>query len=244
MKPATACTTRASTPTTRDLPLAEAPSLGAHESQSRLWENIVGRSRPFWQRYTPILGELVGSDLGGWEAEQVYRHVNRVAPSLIRVDSDEVTYNLHILIRFELELALLRGELEVAELPEAWNEAYRRQLGIQPPHDGDGVLQDVHWSEGSFGYFPTYTLGNLYSAMLWNRLRSDLPDVEDDIAAGRFTPILDWLREKVHKPGHLLECEPLMREVTGSGLTTGPFVDYLWAKMGPLYGISRPPAVR
>jgi carboxypeptidase Taq len=226
-----------------DLPVADAPSLGAHESQSRLWENIVGRSRPFWGCYTPVLRELLGSDLGGWDAEQVYRHVNRVAPSLIRVDSDEVTYNLHILIRFELELALLHGDLAVADLPEAWNDAYRRQLGIQPPHDGDGVLQDVHWSEGAFGYFPTYTLGNLYSAMLWARLRADLPDVEDDIAAGRFAPILGWLREKVHARGHLLECEPLMREVTGSGLTIQPFMDYLWAKMGPLYGISRPPAV-
>jgi carboxypeptidase Taq len=223
-----------------DLPLAEAPSLGAHESQSRLWENIVGRSRPFWQRYTPIMREVTGSDLAGWGPEDVYRYVNRVNPSLIRVDADEVTYNLHILIRFELELALLRGELEVADLPAAWNDAYDRHLGVRPPHDGDGVLQDIHWSQGSFGYFPTYTLGNLYAAMLWVRLREDLPDVEADIAGGRFAPILDWLREKVHRPGHLMECEPLMRQVTGSDLSIEPLMDYLWDKIGPLYGVSRP----
>jgi carboxypeptidase Taq len=222
-----------------DLPLAEAPSLGAHESQSRLWENIVGRSRPFWERYTPVMRELLGSDLADVDADQVYRRVNRVAPSLIRVDADEVTYNLHIMIRFELELALLRDQLQVADLPEAWSEAYFRHLGIRPPHDGDGVMQDIHWSEGAFGYFPTYTLGNLYAAMLWRRLTADLPDVDADIAAGRFAPILDWLRRHVHRPGHLMECEDMMRAVTGSGLSHQPFVDYLWGKIGPLYGVSR-----
>jgi carboxypeptidase Taq len=227
-------------PAFEDLPLSEAPSLGAHESQSRLWENIVGRSRPFWERYTPVARELLGSDLGGMDADAVYRYVNRVSPSLIRVDADEATYNLHILIRFELELALLREELEVADLPGAWNDAYERHLGVRPPHDGDGVMQDTHWSDGSFGYFPTYTLGNLYSAMLWNRLAADVPGVDDAIAAGRFAPILDWLREHVHRPGHLLECEDLMRHVTGAGLSHGPLIDYLWAKLGPLYGISRP----
>jgi carboxypeptidase Taq len=227
-------------PRFEDLPLAEAPSLGAHESQSRLWENVVGRSLPFWRHYAPVLNDMLGPGLGDMDAEAVYREVNRVRPSLIRVESDEVTYNLHILIRFELELQLLRGELDVADLPEAWNAAYAAHLGIRPPDDADGVLQDTHWSEGAFGYFPTYSLGNLYSAMLWRRLRSDVPDVEEAIGAARFAPILDWLREHVHRPGHVLECEQLMERVTGETLSHRPFMDYLWGKFGPLYGIERP----
>jgi carboxypeptidase Taq len=226
-------------PRFEDLPLASAPSLGAHESQSRLWENIVGRSRPFWDHYTPLLRETLGPALGGMDAEAVHRHINRVQPSLIRVEADEVTYNLHILIRFELELRLLRGELDVADLPEAWDAAYDEHLGVRPPDASDGVLQDIHWSEGSIGYFPTYTLGNLYAAMLWRRLAADVPDVDAAIGEARFAPILDWLREHVHRPGHLLECEPLMQRVTGESLSHRPFMDYLWGKFGPLYGVSR-----
>jgi carboxypeptidase Taq len=173
------------------------------------------------------------------DAEAVHRHVNRVQPSLIRVEADEVTYNLHILIRFELELRLLRGELDVADLPEAWDAAYDEHLGVRPPDASDGVLQDIHWSEGSIGYFPTYTLGNLYAAMLWRRLAADVPDVDAAIGEARFAPILDWLREHVHRPGHLLECEPLMQRVTGESLSHRPFMDYLWGKFGPLYGVSR-----
>jgi carboxypeptidase Taq len=146
---------------------------------------------------------------------------------------------MHILVRFELELALLRGDLAAADLPGAWNDAYRRRLGVTPPHDGDGVLQDVHWSSGAFGYFPTYTIGNLYSALLWGRIREDVPDVDGRMEAGDFAPILGWLRERIHRPGYLLEGEDLIRQVTGSGLDHEPFMAYLWAKYGDLYGVRR-----
>ena len=152
----------------------------------------------------------------GATAEDVHRQVNRVTPSLIRVEADEVTYNMHILVRFELELALLRDELAAADLPAAWNDAYRRRLGVAPANDGDGVLQDVHWSSGAFGYFPTYTIGNLYSALLWNTIRADIPDIEARIEAGEFAPLLDWLRDRIHRPGYLEEGEDLIRRVTGS----------------------------
>jgi carboxypeptidase Taq len=226
-------------PDYEDTPIAQAPSLGLHESQSRLWENLVGRSMPFWRRYTPVMHEVFGDAMRGAAPEDVYRQVNRVTPSLIRVEADEVTYNMHILVRFELELALLRGELAPADLPGAWNEAYRRRLGVTPPHDGDGVLQDVHWSSGAFGYFPTYTIGNLYSALLWGRIRRDIPDLDARIEAGEFGPLLGWLREHIHRPGYLLEGEDLIRQVTGSGLDHEPFMAYLWAKYGDLYGLSR-----
>jgi carboxypeptidase Taq len=225
-------------PAFEDTPLADAPSLGAHESQSRLWENIVGRSLPFWEHYAPVMSEMMGGSLGAAGASDVFRHVNRVTPSLIRVEADEVTYNLHVLVRFELERRLMREELTVAELPEAWNEAYLRRLGIRVPHVGDGVLQDVHWSEGAFGYFPTYTLGNLYSAMLWRTIRADLPDIEADIGIGRFDRLLCWLRDHVHTPGYLYETGELMTRITGSELSHEPFMDYLWDKFGPLYGVS------
>jgi carboxypeptidase Taq len=175
----------------------------------------------------------------GATPEDVHRQVNRVTPSLIRVEADEVTYNMHILVRFELELALLRGELAPADLPGAWNDAYRRRLGITPAHDGEGVLQDVHWSTGAFGYFPTYTFGNLYSALLWNRISADVPDIEAKIEAGEFAPLLGWLRERIHRPGYLHEGEDLIRRVTGSGLDHEPFTAYLWAKYGDLYGVRR-----
>jgi carboxypeptidase Taq len=227
-------------PVYEDTPIAQAPSLGLHESQSRLWENLVGRSLPFWRRYTPVMHEIFGEAMRGATVDDVYRRVNRVRPSLIRVEADEVTYNMHVLVRFELELALLRGDLAVADLPGAWNEAYRRRLGITPPHDGDGVLQDVHWSSGAFGYFPTYTIGNLYSALLWERILADLPDVHAQVEAGEFAPLLAWLRERIHRPGYILEGEELIQRVTGSGLAHEPFMAYLWAKYGELYGVRRP----
>jgi carboxypeptidase Taq len=220
-------------------PIAEAPSLGLHESQSRMWENIVGRSAAFWRHYCQPLREAFPQALNGVTPEDLYREVNRVRPSLIRVDSDEVTYNLHILIRFELELALMRDELEVVDLPAAWNDSYERTLGIRPPSDADGVMQDIHWSSGSIGYFPTYTLGNLYSAILWDAYSAEDPQAASRIEAGDFAPLLDWLRRKVHRPGYLYLAEDLVRNVTGSGLSHEPFMRYLWAKYGPLYDISR-----
>ena len=184
--------------------------------------------------------EVLGAPFAGTSAEDVYRHVNVVQPSLIRVDADEVTYNVHVLIRFELELALMRDQLEVADLPGVWNEAYQRHLGVRPPHDGDGVLQDTHWSGGAFGYFPTYTLGTIYSAMLWERLRIDLPDIDQQVAAGEFGPLLGWLREHVHRPGSLYEGAELIERVTGGGIDHRPLMRYLWAKFGPLYGLEAP----
>ncbi len=227
-------------PDYEDTPIAEAPSLGLHESQSRLWENLVGRSLPFWQHYTPVMRSMFGEAMAGATAEDVYREVNRVQPSLIRVDADEVTYNLHVLIRFELELALLRGDLEVADLPGEWDAAYDRRLGVRPPHPGVGVLQDVHWSSGSFGYFPTYTLGNLYSAILWQRISADLPDIDAQLGRAEFAPLLGWLRTHIHREGYLYAGDDLIQKVTGSRLEHGPFMRYLWGKFGPLYGIEAP----
>ena len=227
-------------PDYEDTPIAEAPSLGLHESQSRLWENLVGRSLPFWEHYTPVLRETFGEAMAGVSAQDVYREANRVQPSLIRVEADEVTYNLHVLIRFELELALLRGDLEAADLSGEWDAAYERRLGVRPPHPGVGVLQDVHWSSGAFGYFPTYTLGNLYSAILWEQIAADLPDIHEQIGRGEFGPLLHWLRERIHRPGFLYPGDDLIHRVTGRRLDHGPFMRYLWGKFGPLYGVEAP----
>ena len=220
-------------------PLHGAPSLGINESQSRTWENLVGRSRAFWRWFYPRLQQAFAAQFGSIDEEAFYRAVNKVRPSLIRIDADEVTYNMHILVRFELEVALLRDELSAADLPAAWNDAYRRRLGVAPANDGEGVLQDVHWSSGAFGYFPTYTIGNLYSALLWNALKADIPDIHARIEAGDFAPLLGWLRDRIHRPGYIHEGEDLIRSVTGSGLTHEPFVAYLWEKYGDLYGVSR-----
>ena len=227
-------------PSFEDTPVADAPSLGLHESQSRLWENIVGRSRPFWEHYAPVMHEVFGDAMAGATAEDIYRACNRVAPSLIRVEADEVTYNLHILIRFELELALMREDLEVAELPAAWNDAYERTLGVRPPNDVLGVMQDIHWSSGSFGYFPTYTLGNLYSALLWDAYRASDAAAEEHIRRGEFHHLLGWLRDNVHRRGAVDLGEDLIRDVTGSGLDHRPFMRYLWAKYAPLYDLPQP----
>jgi carboxypeptidase Taq len=223
-------------PQYEDTPLASAPSLGLHESQSRLWENILGRSLAFWQHYAPVMGDLFG--MPDISAEHMFRACNRVRPSLIRVEADEVTYNLHILIRFELELALLRDELEVGDLPGAWNDAYEHTLGMRPENDAVGVMQDIHWSHGSFGYFPTYTLGNLYSALLWDAYRADDPAAEDHIRAGELQHVLAWMREHVHRHGSIEDGEDLIRRVTGSGLDHAPFMRYLRAKYRPLYVLS------
>lgn len=219
--------------------LAQAPSMGLHESQSRFWENLIGRSRPFWQHYLPRLKQQFPGVIDEIDLDQFHAAVNCVAPTLIRVEADEVTYNLHILVRFELELALLRGQLEVKDLPEAWNARMEAFLGIRPPDDKLGVMQDIHWAWGEFGYFPTYTLGNLYAAMLCARLEQDLPSLWEDVARGELKPILGWLREQVHRKGFLMSAEDLVESITGSRLSERPFVDRLWSKYGPLYGVTR-----
>jgi len=219
-------------------PLAEAPSLGIHESQSRMWENMVGRSLPFWRRYLPDLQAAFPGQLESVSAEEVYRAINRVERSLIRVEADECTYNLHVILRFELERAMLSGELKVADLPGAWNEKIKRYLGIEVPDDAHGCLQDVHWSSACFGYFPTYALGNLYAAQLFEKIREEIPNLNGAIEEGNFKPLLSWLREKVHRHGRRLTTPEIVREATGSELKSGPYLQYLENKFKPLYGLS------
>ncbi len=218
-------------------PLAQAPSMGLHESQSRLWENIVGRSRGFWQHFYPRYQRRFSAQLDGVPLDDFLREVNRVERSFIRVEADEVTYNLHIVLRYELELRLLRGALDPKDLSDAWNEQTKALLGLTVSHPGEGVLQDIHWAWGEFGYFPTYALGNLYSASLWRALRAALPDVDDAVAAGDLAPVRGWLRAHVHRHGFLDDAETVVRNATGAGLTDEDFISYLQVKYAALYGI-------
>jgi carboxypeptidase Taq len=218
-------------------PLGEAASFAVHESQSRLWENMVGRSRPFWEWALPLAREVFGEHVASLTVDRVYGAVNRVEPTLIRVDADEATYNLHIMLRFDLERALLSGALSIADLPGAWNERMRRDLGVEVPDDRRGVLQDVHWSMGAIGYFPTYTLGTLYAAQFWQAIQRDLPDIEEQFRSGEFAPLLGWLRENVFAHGMRFRAAELCERATGEPLRHEPLVEYLEAKLKPLYGL-------
>lgn len=218
-------------------PLAGGVSLGVHESQSRLWENIVGRSKPFWSHFLPAL-QAEFPQLAGVDLETFYRGVNRVEPSLIRVEADEVTYNLHIMIRFELECALLTGELKVADLPAAWNAKYESYLGLTPPTDSDGCLQDVHWSMGSIGYFPTYSMGNLLSFQLWEALNRDVADTDGLMARGEFEPILNWLVEKVYRHGSRYTPTQLIEMASGAPLAPDAYLRGIRAKYASIYGLA------
>jgi carboxypeptidase Taq len=214
--------------------LGEPVSLGVHESQSRLWENFVGRSRPFCGWLLPRLRELLDGGDGvfdGLDAGRLYRAVNTVQPSLIRIEADETTYNLHIVLRFELELALIEGKLAVADVPGAWNEGVSRLLGLEVPSDAEGVLQDTHWGAGMIGYFPTYTIGNLMAAQLWERIEVDLDDLGERIVAGDFGPLREWLRVHVHRHGRKYLPRELLQRVTGDDLRVDPFLSYLRAKL-------------
>lgn len=218
-------------------PLARGVSLGMHESQSRMWENLVGRSLPFWRRYFSRLQELQPT-LASYDVEKWYREINGVEPSLIRVEADETTYNLHIIIRFELEQAMIGDEFPLEQLPEEWNRRMHDYLGVDVPSDTDGVLQDVHWSGGSIGYFPTYALGNLISAQIWERITADLPDLDASIEAGEFAPLRDWLREHLHRHGRkFTPAETLERVVGTPEIDPEPYVRYLRAKLADIYGI-------
>jgi len=217
------------------LPPGRFASLGIHESQSRLWENQVGRGRPFWQHFYPIAQQTFSAALGDVPFDDFYGAINRVRPSLIRVEADEVTYNLHILIRFELEQALINGELDVANLPEAWNQQYREKLGIGPTNDADGVLQDIHWSGGMIGYFSTYSLGNMYAAQIFDAIHSEIGDLDTQMGRGDFGELLRWLRAKVHAKGQCYNSQELVHEVTGRPATSEPLLNYLRGKIGPLY---------
>jgi carboxypeptidase Taq len=219
------------------LPPGTCVSLGIHESQSRLWENQVGRSREFWQWLLPKAMEQFPAPLRGVDLDELHFAVNEVRPSLIRVEADEATYNLHILIRFELERALIGGDLAVSDLPNAWNEQYRQALGIEPPSDADGVLQDVHWSAGLFGYFPTYTLGNLIAAQLFGAASRQLGDLPGQIARGQFGGLLDWLRQQIHQHGRCYSGAELVENATGEPLRADHLTNDLEAKLRPLYGI-------
>lgn len=217
--------------------LATGTSMAVHESQSRMWENLVGRSRPFWKFFYPKLQELFPSQLGNVPMEKFYKAVNKVQPSLIRVEADEATYNLHVMLRLELEIALMEGTLKVAELPEAWNTKMKEYLGVTPPNDAKGVLQDVHWSGGMIGYFPTYALGNLVSAQLWEVINKDIPDLESQIEQGKFDALLTWLRDKIHRHGAKFDPQDLVMRVTGSKIDPQPYVNYLHKKYSEIYGL-------
>jgi carboxypeptidase Taq len=203
-----------------------------------MWENLVGRSRAFWQHFLPEAQRTFPEPLASVSLDDFYFAINDVRPSLIRTESDEVTYNLHILIRFELEQALLADELQVAELPGAWNEKYRRYLGIEPPNDSDGVLQDVHWSGGALGYFPTYTLGNLYAAQFFEQAEKELGDLDDMFRRGEFRSLLDWLRKCIHAHGRRYSAAELAQRVTGRPLSHDALMRHLRGKFGPLYGLN------
>ncbi|MDZ4700108.1 MAG: carboxypeptidase M32 [Rhodothermales bacterium] len=211
-------------------PLADGTSLGMHESQSCLWENLIGRSRPFWEHYYPKLKAAFPGPLADISLDAFYRAINAVAPTPIRVEADEVTYNLHIMLRFELEMAMLDGSLSVDDLPGAWNDRMEAYLGIRPPNDADGVLQDIHWSLGAFGYFPTYALGNLMSAQLYDAIRIAIPDLDDQIRAGRFEGLLGWLRTHIHGHGKAVDAGDLLERVTGSRLTSDNWIAYIEKK--------------
>ncbi len=213
-------------------PLAAAPSMGLHESQSRLWENLVGRSAAFWEHYYPILHDEMGAALAGMSLEQWLAQVNRVERSLIRTEADEATYNLHIVLRTELERALLSGDLAVSDLPGAWSDASERLLGIRPRDDREGVLQDIHWAWGELGYFPTYALGNLYAAQLHAAAERQLGPLEPRHRKGELRPLRDWLKQRVHEAGYRYPADDLVERVTGSRLNQADFVGYLDRKYG------------
>lgn len=218
------------------LPAGSYSSLGVHESQSRLWENFVGRSHAFWQWGLPEIQNLTGG-WAGLNALDLYRDANRVEASLIRVEADEVTYNLHILIRFEIEQALLEGTLAVGDAPQAWQERYLHYLGIQPSNHRDGILQDVHWSAGLIGYFPTYTLGNLYAAQLMEAMSRQLGNLDDMLAHGEFAPCLDWLRQTIHTHGACYHPSELVAQACGESLSHLPLVNYLRRKLSDVYQV-------
>jgi carboxypeptidase Taq len=218
-------------------PLGGAASLAIHESQSRLWENIIGRSKEFWSFFYPSMQMLFPQYLSDVTVEDFYRGINKVEPSLIRVEADEATYNMHIMLRLEIEVGLMEGTIKVENLPEIWNTKMKDYLGITPPNDTLGVLQDVHWSGGMIGYFPTYTLGNLASVQLWDKLVEENPNVYDEIAKGQFETILGWMRENVHQYGRKYEPQEIMLRATGNKITPEPYMAYLKEKYGEIYDL-------
>lgn len=218
-------------------PGGEAVSLGIHESQSRMWENLVGRSKSFWKHFFPKAQKIYPEALGDVKFEDFYFAINEVVPSFIRVEADEVTYNLHILVRFEIEQAFFGGDLSPKDIPGAWNEKFKKYFDLTPPDDAQGCLQDVHWSSGYIGYFPTYSLGNLYSAQFFVQTKKELGNLDEQFARGEFGKLKEWLKEKIHRQGQRYRAEKLVEVITGKPLSHRPLMDYLKAKYGELYGI-------
>jgi len=217
------------------LPPGTYVSLGIHESQSRMWENLVGRSRAFWQHFFPQLQGAFPAAVGDVKPDDFFWAINHVAPSLIRVEADEATYNLHIIVRFELEQALLKQELAVGDVPAAWREKYQQYLGVEPPNDANGCLQDVHWSAALVGYFPTYSLGNLYASQFFEQADHDLGGLAAQFARGEFQPLKTWLNEQIHHRGHCYSAAELVQLVTGKPLSPAPLMRHLRGKLKPLY---------
>lgn len=218
-------------------PLARGTSSGIHESQSRMFENYVGRSRSFWKAHFPRLQETFPAQLQDVTVEDFYLAINKVQPSFIRVEADELTYNLHIILRFELEQELLNGDLAVADLPAAWNAKMESLLGVTPPTDREGVLQDIHWTRPSFGYFPTYALGNLYAAQFFAAAQEQAPAISAELEAGKVSSLLSWLRENIHQHGRKFQPAELVKRATGKPLSHQPFVDYVTAKFSEIYDL-------
>jgi len=216
-------------------PLCRGASLGLHESQSRMWENLVGRSRAFWKFFYPQLQTAFPDAFKKVELETFYRAINKVQPSLIRVEADEATYNLHIILRFELEQEMLNGKLALRDLPEAWNARMKAYLGVSVPNDAQGVLQDIHWSAGAIGYFSTYSLGNIISAQIWEKILAEMPDLYSQFERGEFMPLREWLREHLHKHGRKFTPRETMQKVVGGFIDVGPYVKYLKNKFGEIY---------
>src|SRR5579884_409851 len=209
------------------LPTGGPCSLGIHESQSRLWENLVGRSRPFWQFFYPRLRETYPEQFADVDLARFHAAIHAVKPGLIRIQADEVTYGMHIMLRFELEQDIVEGRVELRDLPQRWNEKMWDYLGVEVPDDGHGVLQDVHWSGGSIGYFPTYLIGTVASVQIWEAARRDLPQLDEQIGRGEFAPLREWLGEHVHALGRKFSPQETLRRATGSTLAAGPYLDYL-----------------
>ncbi len=218
-------------------PAGSFASLGIHESQSRLWENQVGRSMPFWEHFFPRLQQTFAGTLDDVTQEAFVFAVNNVEKSFIRVEADEATYNMHIILRFELEQALMTGDLKPVDVPAAWNDKFKQMLDLTPPSDAQGCLQDIHWSMGGIGYFPTYTLGNLYAAQFMDQARRDLGNLDEDFRRGHFGRLKGWLNEKIHRPGQRLRAGALCKQVTGQPLTHQALIAYLRKKYEPLYGL-------
>jgi len=223
-------------PANYGLPAGAYVSLGIHESQSRLWENNVGRSLAYWESNFPLVQSFFPNELKGVTAFRAFQATNMVKPSLIRVQADELTYHFHILVRYEIEKAILMKQVKVAELPELWNARYKEYLDIDVPDNGNGVLQDIHWSHGSFGYFPTYSLGSMYAAQIFKKIESDIPALTDKIRDGDLLPIKSWLNNNIHQYGRLYSAEDLCEKTTGEKLDVTYFLTYLENKLGQVYG--------